>query len=72
MDEKVVLKGICKYYRLGSKGNRFKLVIDDPVISKVIQDKIDESIANHKINSNSRILSVQDFIRLKEIEVRIV
>jgi len=70
-DKKLLLKGTCKYYRIGSKGNRHKLVIDNPVIADHIKKKIDKSVANHD-EGKGGILDVQHFMRNQEIEIRLV
>lgn len=72
MDKKIILKGIAKYYRMGSKGNRHKLVIDNISFSDWVKKEIEESKAKHKVKSEYPITIPQDFLRNKEIEVRLV
>jgi hypothetical protein len=69
-DKKLILSGICKYFRLGSKGNRYKLIIDDIEISDWIKQQIQESVDKHKISSEVSILSVNDIIRKEKIEIK--
>jgi len=72
MDKKLLLIGICKYYRKGSKGTRYKLVIDDPELSEWLKKEIKDLVDKHKENGNKPILIPQDFMRNKKIEVRLV
>jgi len=71
MDKKLLLKGTCKYYRVGSKGDRYKMIIDDPELSDWIKKEIQDSIDAHNLDGNKPILNPQDFMRLKKIEVRL-
>ena len=71
MDKKLVLTGTGKYLRVGSKGNRYKLVIDDIVISPHITHAMEKSLKDHKEDKKYPILNLQDFVRNKEVEVRL-
>ena len=72
MDKNLILKGTAKYFRIGSKGNRYKLIIDDIVLSDFIENEIKNSVEKHKVDYKNPILDAQDFIRLKLIEIRLV
>lgn len=72
MDKKQILTGTAKYFRLGSKGNRHKLIIDDVKISKYLQKMIDESIEKHNLEPKNTILDVHKWIRNEKVEVRFV
>lgn len=71
MDKKLLLKGTCKYFRMGSKGNRYKLVIDDPELSEYVKKEISDSVEAHK-KKHVPLLKPQDFMRNKRIEVRLI
>jgi len=71
MDKKTLFIGIAKYFRIGSRGNRHKLVIDDVQLADWMKKEIEFSINKHKINSEFQIINPQDFIRNKRIEVRL-
>ena len=55
---------------MGSKGNRYILIIDDPIIEDEIKEKIKESIVIHN-SSNGKIprKSIRDFLCEKQIEI---
>lgn len=72
MDKTVVLTGVCKYYRVGSKGNRYKIIIDDPKISNHFQNIIDKSIADHKIDNKTPFKFIHHFLRNRKIEIRLI
>lgn len=57
------------YFRLGSKGDRFKLILDDVVLDPKVKDEIDKSIATHATHPNKPVLSIQDLLRKKRLEI---
>ena len=62
----LILRATGKYLKLGSKGNRYKLVVDDIRLSEKVKDKIEES----KLDDKS--IDLQQFIRNREVEIRVV
>ena len=63
---KQILTGKVKSFKLGSKGNRYKITIDDVKISNQIQTEITEA----QLEDPPIKLSVDKIIRGQNIEVR--
>lgn len=63
MDKKLILTGIAKYFRTGNKGNRYKIIVDDIILSDWVKEK---TTAEKRYRQ-----SVHDIVRNQEIEVRL-
>jgi len=67
MKQQAVFTGVLKYIRLGSKGNRHKLIIDDLKPSKEIQEIITKNAADRKLAQATGGKSPDKFSLHKEL-----
>lgn len=64
-DKKLIITGIAKYFRIGSKGTRYSLIIDDIEIPEHIKSKMLKSEPEEKSKT------IQQIIRNKKIELKL-
>ena len=77
MKQQHVFTGVAKYLRLGSKGNRYKLIIDDIELSKEVQEIVEKNKAERDFarGANRKIpdeFDLQKHLRHEAVAVFIV
>ena len=70
MVKKTIFTGRFKRIELGSRGNRYKMLIDNIELSEWVKEEIADSVIANKLGKN-KILQLKDFLYGEEIEVKI-
>ena len=67
-----IISGFGKYFRMGSKDNRHKLIIDDIKIDDKIKKEIEIAEEKHNLDPDKYSRKrLQDYIRNKNIEIHV-
>ena len=69
MAKEIYFTGILKSIRVGSKGNRKVIKIDDIQLSSELQKKAEDMKLSHQLKSSNPLFDINYFLRNKQVKI---
>ena len=69
MAKEFYFTGILKSIRMGSKGNKKVIKIDDVMLSSELQKKADDMKLSHQLKSSHPLFDIDYFFRNKKVKI---